>query len=248
MYRCLFFTILLFLYGTLFCQVKDTSAVIPMISFNTGYDIPAADMAKRFGPNLKAGLSFTIKWPHFFLLGADFNYLFSEKLNETGIFDNLKTSSGVIINRFGEIARIKLSERGFYAGIKAGKLFPRYGPNPHCGIIATFSAGMLQHKINIENDGNNVPQLLGDYTKGYDRLTNGLALQQFVGYMFMNNKGTYNFYAGLEFTQGFTQSRRSWDFDRQCRDTQKRIDLLFGIRAGWIIPLYRRMSTEYYYY
>jgi hypothetical protein len=31
-------------------------------------------------------------------------------------------------------------------------------------------------------------------------------------------------------------------------DTQKRFDTLWGIRIGWILPLYPRTPKDYYYF
>jgi len=32
------------------------------------------------------------------------------------------------------------------------------------------------------------------------------------------------------------------------KDTQSRLDFLTSIKVGWVIPIYRRMPDEYYYY
>jgi hypothetical protein len=93
-----------------------------------------------------------------------------------------------------------------------------------------------------------VPQLTGNYKKGYDRLTNGLAINEFIGYQMLSTNKRVNFYFGFEFTQGFTQSRRDFDFDTRSADTQKRFDSLMGIRAGWILPFYvGKGAAEIYY-
>jgi hypothetical protein len=47
-----------------------------------------------------------------------------------------------------------------------------------------------------------------------------------------------NFLAGFEFYQGFTQGRRSFNFDTRSRESEKRLDLLFGVRLGWTLPFY----------
>ena len=57
-----------------------------------------------------------------------------------------------------------------------------------------------------------------------------------------------NFYGGLDFYQGFTKSRRSWDYSLMRADTENRIDLLSGFRIGWILPLYKQGSRKKYYY
>jgi hypothetical protein len=84
--------------------------------------------------------------------------------------------------------------------------------------------------------------------KGYDRLTNGLSLNQFIGYYHLSNNRLINFYIGAQGTEGITQSRREWNLDTQTHDTAKRLDMLFGLRAGWILNLYQRAPNDYYIY
>jgi hypothetical protein len=57
----------------------------------------------------------------------------------------------------------------------------------------------------------------------------------------------WNFYIGIELMQAFTMNRRSYNFDTMETDYTKRTDLLFGLRAGWILPLYARAPKAYYY-
>lgn len=78
--------------------------------------------------------------------------------------------------------------------------------------------GILQHKIRIEHQDNKIPQLEGDYLKGYDRLSNGLMVHQFVGYFHMSNNRLINFFVGAEAWQGFTKNRRDLNFDTKMHD------------------------------
>ena len=55
-----------------------------------------------------------------------------------------------------------------------------------------------------------------------------------------------NFYFGLECLQGFTQNRRSFDYDSMSQDTKKRLDILYGARIAWILPLYKKPPSEFY--
>lgn len=113
--------------------------------------------------------------------------------------------------------------------------------------MCTLGAGFLEHKIRIDVDKDDVPELSGDYLKGYDRLTNGLALTEFIGYMHCGNNRLINFIFGFELTQAFTQNRRDFNFDQMKKDDNKRLDLLYGIKLGWFFPLYRHAATSYYY-
>lgn len=229
-------------------SIKDSSVFAPMVCASYGFQFPAGDLAKRFGQNSNIGLSFLIKDKKSFVYGISGTYLFGNKLREDGILDSINTSTGQIINASGEFAEVRLFERGFSAHLHFGKLFSVLSPNPNSGILVTAGAGFLQHKIRIDDIGNNSPQLSKEYRKGYDRLTNGFSTTQFLGYVFLSNKRLVNFYGGFEFIQAFTQSRRSWDFDLMRRDTQKRFDMLYGFRLGWILPLYKKAPDKYYYF
>ena len=93
----------------------------------------------------------------------------------------------------------------------------------------------MRHKIRIENENNLVPQLDQDHLPYYDRLTMGIHFHQFIGYQHMSNNRLTNFNIGFDFYQGFTQGMRDYQIDLMGPYLDKRIDLLSGIRVGWII-------------
>jgi hypothetical protein len=53
--------------------------------------------------------------------------------------------------------------------------------------------------------------------------------------------------AGLEFFQGLTRSRRSFDFATQSKFTQLHLSMLVGVRVGWILPFYADKAEDIYY-
>jgi hypothetical protein len=224
--------------------------IITGISFDFGFQIPGGDMAKRFGNNYNIGGTFWFKTKNNFILGLQAYYLFSNNLKKEAysILDNLKDQNGNIVDQYGNYSPVLLSERGYFFGIKTGKIFILERKNITSGILTTISGGFLEHHILIENELNNIPQIMGDYTKGYDKLVNGFALQEFIGYMFIGKRLLTNFIVGFEFTQAFTQSRRSYDFNLKQYDNTKRIDLLYGIRISWLIPFYKKEASGFYIY
>ena len=115
-------------------------------------------------------------------------------------------------------------------------------------MLVNVGVGLIQHKIRIEVIGNNIPQLSKEYKKGYDRLSNGLLLTQSVGYLYLSTNRLLNFYIGVECMEGFTQSRRSFDYDLMKQDTKKRLDVLYGGKIAWILPLYKKAPQSFYYY
>ena len=246
--RCFSF-ILLFIAGQVFPQgnIKDSVVATSLISTTYSYQVPGGDLSKRFVSNNAVGLGYIYKTKKNWIFGADGFFMFRDSIKETGILDSLETSTGNIIDGNGTYAEVHLYERGFHMGIKAGKLFPLFGPNPNSGIFILGGLGLLQHKIRIENRDNAAAQIAKEYKKGYDRLTNGLALSEFIGYMYLGNSKLVSFYAGFEFVQAWTQNRRSYNFDLMGPDNTKRLDLLYTIKVGWILPLYKRSPDAFYY-
>ncbi len=227
-------------------SIRDTTLSFPMIGIVTSYQLPGGDLADRFGNNLNVGAVFQWKFRNNILIGLEGNFLFGENVKENSFLDAFKTPDGNIIDGNGQYAIVALRERGFKFEIKTGKIFPIIGPNKNSGLMTTLGVGFIQHKIRIETPSGNIPYLEGEYKKGFDRLTNGLSLTEFLGYMNFSNHKLVNFYAGIECTQGFTKNKRAQNFDTGIQDTKSRTDLLFGIRLGWVFPIYKRMSDKTY--
>ena len=243
-----FFALLLFSVFTGYGQssISDSSVSMQIVSVNYSFNLPAADMKKRFGNTNLVGLSYGYKWKNNVFFGLDGRFMFGTRVSETNMLDKLRTSSGYIITGQGLLEDITYEERGFTALLKVGKIFPVFGPNPNCGISASAGLGFMQHKIIFRFTNGPIYQLEGKYTDGYDRLSNGLALYESIGYQYFSNRNFGNFHFGFEFWQGFTQNRRSWNFDTFEHDSQKRLDLLFGIYLGIDLPLYKRAPEEFY--
>ncbi|MCX6312657.1 MAG: hypothetical protein NT084_13605 [Bacteroidetes bacterium] len=226
-------------------------SIIPCFSLSLGfaYQIPGGDLQKRFGPNSSSGASLFYKTKQNVFFGFQWSYLFGTELRGENPLDSISTSTGFVIDREGKFADIRMFERGFSLGLSCGKIFNSFlSPNKNSGILLTGGVGYLQHKIKIYDNGARAPQLTKEYLKGYDRLTSGISTSEFIGYWFMSKNRYVSFYGGFEFIQGFTKSRRSWDYNLMRPDTENRIDLLSGLRIGWVIPLYRKNVSNKYYY
>ena len=229
-------------------SIQDTSLLMNMLSFHVSGHLPGGDLANQYGMNIGVGGGYTLKTAGNWILGAEYTFFSGNEIKKDSIFSNLWDEYGDFINIYGEIGEVTLYERGFYAGLKAGRLFPVIGPNPNSGIFVTVSAGLLQHKTLIHQDGRDIPSIIDNYSKGYDRLTNGFALSEFIGYMHLDNNDPVNFYFGFDFHQAWTQNRRDWNFDLMGPDLTKRQDFLFGFRFGWIFPINKKTTDTYYFY
>jgi len=103
--------------------------------------------------------------------------------------------------------------------------------------------------MKIETNEQVIPQIELDYKKGYDRLTTGVNLHQFVGYNFMSSTGGYHFYGGFYAQEGFTKNRRTINFDEPDVpvSTELRLDVQIGFKLGWVIPIYKRQPKDFYF-
>jgi hypothetical protein len=227
--------------------VRDTVIRFPLMNISYGYYLPGGDLADRFGNHSMVGGEVLYKDKRNFLYGASTGFIFGDDIKETNLLSDLYTSEQQIIGLDGLYAEIRLYERGYHVGAAFGKIFSFKKPNPNSGIMVLLSPGFLQHKIRIEDIGNTVPALRDDYKKGYDRLTNGFRLQEFVGFIYFSNRQLVNFYAGFEFIQGFTQLRRDYVFDDPNIDRGQRLDLMYGFKLGWSIPLYKKKPKAFYF-
>lgn len=211
------------------------------------FQVPMADMADRFGVNSNLGMAVNFKTPKKIVFGLEGSFFFGNKIKDSTVLSTLKNEAGEIIDQNGEFATVLVFERGFTVTGIGGYLIPIWGPNPNSGILLKAGVGFMHHKIRIEANRNPVPQLQGDYLKGYDRLTNGITLQQFIGYQYLSNKRLINFYFGFEFFEGLLFNRRSFNYDLMKREEGLRLDMLSGLRVGWILPIYARPPREIYY-
>jgi hypothetical protein len=222
-------------------------AFIPNFSFS--YQFPGGDLSSDFGSNATIGGGFFIKSKKNFIFSGDFNYIFgSTAKNEKQILSLVLTSSGHIIDNGGTYALYTVNERGFSLNARIGKIISALGHNPNSGVMLLGGIGYLQTFVNIDNQYKSAPQISGDYAKGYDHLRGGVNINEFVGYFFMGNSRVLNFYAGFEFFQAFTKSKRDYVFDMMSKDNNKYMDLFYGIRVGWMIPVLKRVPRKYYYY
>lgn len=228
----------------------DSAMALPIVGINIGGQFPAFDMAKRYGANLLAGGLFMYKTKHNWLIGIESNYLYGNNVKED-VLSQLKVDVGngqlAVIDNQGFPADIRITERGLTGNIFVGRVFKFLSTNPNSGLMINIGIGYLQHKINLYDAQQNNASIKGSLAYGYDRLSNGISFSQLVGYLFLSENRLLNFYFGLEATQAFTKSVRKLNYDTGLPDTKQRLDGLFGIKFGWILPLYKKKPNAFYY-
>lgn len=230
-------------------NIAEDSLLLVPIGFGYAFQVPDGDLGERFGPNSNIGLRTGVKMPNNLQFEIEGGFIFGNNVKHSqDLLAELKTSDGTILTANGNNATIKYHERGFHVNLMAGKVFSAFDYNPSSGFLLKAGVGFLQHNINIDVEENNVPQLEGDRKDYYDRRASGFSLHEFIGYQHFANNRVANFYIGLEFIQGFTKDRRSYNADDQSDRIENRMDLLHGIRAGVMLPLYDEETEETFYY
>ena len=179
--------------------------------------------------------------------GAKCDFIQGNNIRQDSLLVGVSDKSGLFINQDGQRIAVGLFERGYAIALQGGKIFPTNKRNPNTGILLLTGAGFMQHRIDISDVDKTVPQLRGDYEKGYDRLTNGLFLEQFAGFNMFDKGGFINFHIGVDILAGFTQGRRDYLFDVRHADNQSRLDILFGLRGGIYIPIFKKKSEEIFF-
>jgi hypothetical protein len=227
--------------------LKDSVMNAVLLQVQYSYQFPLADMQTRFGNNsaLGAGIAFKIKKN--FILGIEGAGMLGETVKEPNVLKGATDNAGNIIGSDGGLVEYQLHERGFILKAIIGKIISFKKPNVNSGILINVGVGMMQHRIKIEIDEELAPQLNNSYQKGYDRLSNGVVISQFIGYQFMGTHRKLNFYAGMEFNEGFLKGRRNWNYPLNSADDATRTDVLIGLKACWMVPIYKHVTEKYYY-
>ncbi len=218
------------------------------MSATYAYQLPGGALADRFGSNHNIGGSALRKHRSNYMWGVEGGFMFGNNVHEYGLLRGLINSQSQIVDQEGVMADIQVFQRGWSMFLVGGKIIPVVGPNPNSGMLLKLGGGYMRHKIRIQTQRNEVPQLQDDYLEGYDRLAAGPAAILYIGYQHFSNNRRVNFTMGFEMVAGFTEPLRAYNFDTRSRETGTRFDGLTGFRVGWTIPIYRRVDDRYHYY
>lgn len=239
-----------------YANVKDSAVFAPMIMPTGGFHFPLGDVQQTYKFTYHVGGQFLIKNRRNWLYGFSGEFQFGENVGVPGFVDNIYP----IYGGNGITPGVTLGMRGFNFMAQGGKIVPisrkgKFKPNRNSGLMFMFGAGFLSHQIQMDFRGDNVPQVSDDYKKGYDRLHYGFAISQFIGYIYMGNNRSINFFAGFEFIEAFTKNRRVYNYDSEGPDLRDKYDIFIGLKVGYIFPFYRKgtgptnknKEKEYFY-
>ena len=239
--------LMLFCFSTMQVISQEQQNKLTAILFDYTHQFPYADLAIDFGDNSSIGISVIRKRADNLLIGIDGSYIFGSKIKEESLFDEIATENGEIINKDGLFANVLTFERGFSTFLLGGKAFT-FSENNESGIYLMGGIGYMQHKIRIQTQEDFIPHLSEEYKKGYDRLTGGISMKINANYMYFSKKNNIKFFAGVELIKGWTKNLRAYNFDEmEYTSKNYRNDILVGVKAGVIIPIFKRTTAEFHY-
>ncbi len=222
----------------------------PMLFLNANYSImaPVGVLSERFGTGFSAGGQVEwMTWPGNWILGIDGQFGFAGKVKEN-VLDFLQDEDENIVSRDLSISQAFLQQRLVSGKIVVGKLIPFFESNKRSGLRVTLGGGYQFHWIKVNDELKSLAQIEGDYGTGYDRLTGGFLISEFIGYQHISLNRRVNFYAGMDVGQAFGKSLRSYDYATMQRDDRSRVDVTLTFRVGWSIPLWTGTGTRDIYY
>lgn len=247
LFACLFITTSVSAQKDLFEKTKLAPRKGFLLGANGAFDMPGADLANRFGNGYRLGPSMHYKTKSNWIFGIKLDFTNGDQIKEDSLFAGIEDKSGTLINQDGLRLGVNTYRRGFMTGVEAGRIFNTSKTNSDNGILVMTGIGFMQHKILIQDKGESILSIRGDYKKGYDRLANGIYLEQYLGYIFLSNNSLINFHIGLDVAVGFTQGRRDFLYDVRRAGNEKRTDIMFGVRGGWYLPMFKRKSEEFFF-
>ncbi|HTA26571.1 MAG TPA: hypothetical protein VK809_02200 [Bacteroidia bacterium] len=216
-------------------QHKDTAASGFLFELSYAGQLPGGDIGKLFGfnSNVQGGVHY--KTQNNWVFGGEFSYMFGNYLRNTGILDSLATTNGNVIANDGNYPGVSYFETGFDIQLTVGKLFP-VSKNLNSGILTMISAGYIQYHLSISAPSDWTPQISGDYLQGYEHLTAGACITEFIGYQYISKKSFVAFFGGFEFTEAMAKSLQ-YDFESNSKNPNYKFNMLSGIRVGWMLPI-----------
>ncbi|OAV44863.1 hypothetical protein [Lewinella sp. 4G2] len=247
---------LLFLLAFLLCTSASAQGLAGAknqdrgVLISAGYGVfqSAGDLADRFGNGfaIDGGVSYLGKKTNW-EFGVRANYGFGNQVNEDVVAD-LRTDQGFIIGNMRDPADIQLRQRQLFVGPMVGYTFG-LGASKRSGINVRTSVGYFFSRIRVQQDAiQGVEPLQPERLAGYDRLTGGPAIYQFVGYQILSENKRINFYAGADLLAGFTKPLRAFDIPTGGPlPDEVRTDVALGARVGIVIPIYIGEGREIYY-
>lgn len=221
---------------------------MPLVSIQYGLNLSAADLNQRFGLHSNAAIGVGYKTHKHWQFELKGQALFGQKVKEENIVSHLINEDGTITGNTGQPADVTAVMRGFSTGFSVSRLIVFQDDLPNSGLIVKLGTGFMQHKIKYEDVLNEVPQFSDKYVVLFDRLSNGLYVSQAIGYQYLAKNRLVNYSITFEIMEGFTASRRNYNFNETNNEKLNRLDISYGIQFTWFLPFYDRSKSKERYY
>lgn len=114
------------------------------------------------------------------------------------VLAQLKNSEGYITDNEGYPADLRVTERGLAVHAVFGRVFNVIPRHPNSGILVTVGLGYFQSKINLFDAQRRVAAVYDELKYGYDRLSAGVSISQFAGYLHLSENRLLNFTLALK--------------------------------------------------
>ncbi|AEV32660.1 hypothetical protein Oweho_1672 [Owenweeksia hongkongensis DSM 17368] len=232
-------------------QRSQKAASAWLIQPSYSYLFSGGDMENRFGDFMGVGLGVGYKTANNWIVSVDAQFTFGNNVKNVGpLLNTMLTKKGNILNETGNYGDIDVNQRGWLGSLDVSKTFNFLSVNPNSGINLLFGAGGLWHYINFNTPGKDIPQVMGEYDKGYDEMSGGFMLKQSIGYVYLSRNRRVNFKISFEIMEAFTTNYRKFSYSTGKPVTGTMNDFIYGFKAQWILPIYGTQSTggNHYYY
>jgi len=220
-----------------------------LIGFGLSSNVPTGPWTENFRENFSLSTSVGRKFSNNFIISGEWSYLFGGEVdNRNNILDNILTDNGQLLNGNGSYAQININQRGTYVNLQVEKLFFSPAKNENSGWSIGAGAGYAWHWLNIDNVGNDSPQLNEEYIAGYDRMSRGFTAVQSIGYLYLSRSKLINFKVSFEVNQIWSKDLRKYNYPTGFLSDEINLNLLYSFKFKWYLPIYLGGKTDEYYY
>ncbi len=199
------------------------------------YNINQGDWKARYPAFTSVPLALEYFHRHKYIVGANYNIYLGSQVQENGLYGQMVNNNNQLLDQNGYPAVVRTYMRGFQSGVHALKSFPfKAGSNWHLQIGGGL--GYYRSHTKFVFDEDQVPQIDGNYTAGYDRLSSGYYLQEQLRIQYLNNE-LVSMGIGVNLMQGSSKHLRAYDFATQTPGFQQFTDFSYGANLFITIPI-----------
>ncbi len=233
----------------LFAQQGKESERAWLIGASLSANDVSGEWVDRYRENYSVSAFVGRKFSSNWTLTAEWSYLFGGEVNNRAdALKNVFTPDEQLINISGGIGQVNINQRATFFNLGIEKTIPIFGLNKNSGLNIGLTGGYIWHWLNVDNVGNDSPQIIDEYEKGYDRLGQGFLLRESLGFIYLSPNRLLNFKVSFEVSQIWSQDMRKYYYPIGELNSQSQLNLLYGLRLNWYIPIYLGGKTEQYYY